>query len=47
MGSINKHVCIGKNWNMCKTVTIKHEKSLLYLSWVMSREKNPSRCTWR
>lgn len=37
---INKHVCIQKNQNVCKMVTIKHEKSVLYLAWVMrQREK--------
>ena len=33
--SINRHVCIEKNQNVCKMVAIKHEKSLLYLAWVM------------
>ena len=33
--SINRHVCIQKNQNVCKMVAIKHEKSLLYLAWVM------------
>ena len=30
--SINRHVCIQKNQNVCKMVAIKHEKSLLYPS---------------